>query len=93
MAFLKRVIWVLSVYTFSNGEATIHRGGILFPRESETRQVLSLDGLWNFVTPGINYSSSPYAGFEQHWYKKDLKAVSPEGSGSKLIAELVINYQ
>ncbi|KAG5893260.1 hypothetical protein JTB14_002666 [Gonioctena quinquepunctata] len=52
--------------------ADIHKGGILYPRESETRQVVSLNGLWNFVIPNI---SDPFIGFEQHWYKKDLKEV------------------
>ncbi|KAJ8922926.1 hypothetical protein NQ315_001469 [Exocentrus adspersus] len=50
--------------------ADIHRGGILYPRESETRQVVSLDGIWNFVVPN---TSNPFIGFDFHWYKKDLK--------------------
>lgn len=53
--------------------ADIHRGGILYPRESETRQVVSLDGLWNFALPN---TSNPFLGFEHHWYKKDLREVS-----------------
>jgi hypothetical protein len=49
-----------------------HRGGILYPRESESRQVVSLDGLWNFVVPAAN---NPLQGFDEHWYKKYLKEV------------------
>lgn len=52
--------------------AEIHKGGILYPRESETRQVVSLDGLWNFVVPN---TSNPFIGFEYYWYKKNLKEV------------------
>nr|CAH7731210.1 unnamed protein product [Callosobruchus chinensis] len=52
--------------------SSIHRGGILFPRASETRQVVSLDGIWNFAVPDTN---NPLMGFQQHWYKKDLLEV------------------
>lgn len=58
-------------------KAVIHRGGILFPRESETRQVTSLDGIWSFVAPTVNTSiKNPFIGFDQHWYKRELKDVS-----------------
>ncbi|XP_060522548.1 beta-glucuronidase [Cylas formicarius] len=59
--------------TVELSKAEIHRGGILFPRESETRQVVSLDGLWNFIVPN---TTNPFVGFEQHWYKKDLRDTS-----------------
>ncbi|KAL3284925.1 hypothetical protein HHI36_019057 [Cryptolaemus montrouzieri] len=41
--------------------------GILYPQESETRQKLSLDGLWNFVQAN---ESRPFDGFTEYWYKK-----------------------
>lgn len=47
-----------------------HNGGILYPRSSETRQIVSLDGLWSFVVPKPN---NPLQGFDEHWYKKKLK--------------------
>lgn len=53
-------------------KADIHKGGILYPRESETRQVVSLNGIWNFVVPN---NTSPFVGFEYYWYKKSLKEV------------------
>lgn len=56
-------------------KAVIHRGGILFPRESETRQVTSLDGIWSFVAPNTSVKN-PFIGFDQHWYKRELKDVS-----------------
>ncbi|KAI5719831.1 hypothetical protein M8J76_015583 [Diaphorina citri] len=44
-------------------------GGILYPRESESREVRSLDGIWNFrVSKG-----DPLVGFRERWYHKDLK--------------------
>lgn len=58
-------------------KAAIHQGGILYPRESETRQVTSLDGIWNFVAPTVNTTvKNPFIGFDQHWYKRELKDVS-----------------
>uniref|UniRef100_A0A8D8YBZ1 Beta-glucuronidase n=1 Tax=Cacopsylla melanoneura TaxID=428564 RepID=A0A8D8YBZ1_9HEMI len=44
-------------------------GGILYPRESESREVKSLDGVWNFRVS----KSDPLAGFRERWYHKDLK--------------------
>lgn len=52
---------------------SVSSGGILFPQDSETRQTMSLDGLWNFVLAPIN---DPLIGFRDFWYKKDLTKVS-----------------
>lgn len=47
------------------------RGGALYPRESETREVKSLDGIWNFrLSP-----QDPEFGFKNFWYKSDLDKV------------------
>ncbi|CAG9833022.1 unnamed protein product [Diabrotica balteata] len=54
------------------GSSEIHRGGILYPRNTETRQVISLDGLWNFIVPNV---TNPFVGFENHWYRRSLKEV------------------
>lgn len=51
---------------------TVAPGGILFPQDSETRQVMSLDGLWNFVLAPVN---DPLVGFRDFWFKKDLVKV------------------
>lgn len=48
-------------------------GGMLFPQDSETRQVTSLDGLWNFVVAPVN---DPLVGFRDFWFKKDLQKVN-----------------
>ena len=44
--------------------------GMLHPRESETRQLKSLDGMWDFRA---DISSS---GFEEMWYSMPLAQVS-----------------
>lgn len=54
-------------------KSTIHNGGILYPKASETRQVVSLDGLWNFK---VSDADNPLQGFDEHWYKRNLKDVS-----------------
>lgn len=45
----------------------------LFPRESESREVKYLDGLWNFRADN---SSSRDTGFTNSWYKQPLSSVS-----------------
>ncbi|CAG7830199.1 unnamed protein product [Allacma fusca] len=45
-------------------------GGILYPQDSESREVKSLDGIWNFrVAP----RHQPELGFQQAWYSQPLK--------------------
>ena len=46
--------------------------GLLYPRESESRDVKLLDGLWNFRA---DYSPNRRAGFEEQWYKSPLSQV------------------
>lgn len=43
---------------------------LLYPRESETRDVQSLNGFWNFRISNISK-----IGYDQAWYKKDLSQV------------------
>lgn len=45
--------------------------GILYPRESESREVKSLDGMWNFRLS----LPDPLIGFKERWYMKDLSKV------------------
>ena len=46
--------------------------GLLYPRESESRDVRLLDGLWNFRA---DYSPDREAGFVEKWYSKPLSEV------------------
>ncbi|KAF5308075.1 hypothetical protein FQR65_LT06450 [Abscondita terminalis] len=41
----------------------------LYPKESETREVMRLDGLWNFV---VAPPDDPFVGTKNEWFQKDL---------------------
>jgi len=43
--------------------------GMLFPRDSESREVKDLSGFWNFRA---DMSANRNAGFEQSWFAKPL---------------------
>lgn len=47
--------------------------GMLFPRESETREIKLLDGMWNFKAErNIDF------GIEERWYSRPLEEVSAQ---------------
>lgn len=46
--------------------------GLLYPHESETREVKSLDGMWNFVKSN---ETAPTEGIRNKWYLDDLSKV------------------
>ncbi|XP_068913964.1 beta-glucuronidase-like [Tenebrio molitor] len=46
--------------------------GILYPRVSETREQISLDGLWNFA---LTDPTNTTKGHDDAWYLRDLRAV------------------
>ncbi|CAG2053610.1 unnamed protein product [Timema podura] len=46
------------------------QGGILYPQESESRDVQSLDGIWNFR---ISSQGDPEQGFDEEWYIHELR--------------------
>lgn len=50
--------------------AEVAPGGMLYPRESETREVRCLDGIWNFRL------SDSLQGYTEHWQAQDLSKVS-----------------
>lgn len=53
------------------------QGGMLFPRESPSREVKALDGLWRFRA---DFSENRLQGFEQQWYRQPLREVrAPRG--------------
>uniref|UniRef100_A0A3Q4HS55 Glucuronidase, beta n=1 Tax=Neolamprologus brichardi TaxID=32507 RepID=A0A3Q4HS55_NEOBR len=58
-----RVLWLLSVF----GTVLPLDGGMLFPRESTSREVKELNGLWDFRADG---SPNRNEGFEKAWYKR-----------------------
>ncbi|XP_071116062.1 beta-glucuronidase-like [Haliotis cracherodii] len=48
--------------------------GMLYPRESESRNMKNLDGMWNFRADA---SPSRNQGFDQQWYKSPLSQTGP----------------
>lgn len=55
-----------------SGEKT-QTDGLLYPRESETREIKSLDGIWNFIKSN---ESAPTEGIRDKWYLDDLSKVN-----------------
>ena len=49
-----------------------HGGGMLYPYESESRQIQLLDGMWNFRA---DTSACRCEGLQQQWYLKPLSEV------------------
>lgn len=52
---------------------TASHGGILYPRASESRELLTLDGMWRFTTTN---RSNQNQGFEERWFSKSLHEVA-----------------
>ncbi|EDV98514.1 beta-glucuronidase [Drosophila grimshawi] len=59
-------------YSYSNIKppATV---GLLYPRESETREVRSLDGMWLLLRSN---ASDPLQGIREKWYNQSLRATN-----------------
>jgi len=55
------------------GSANAKLPGMLFPRDSESREVKDLSGFWNFRA---DMSKNRNAGFEQSWFAKPLWQVT-----------------
>ncbi|XP_052024762.1 beta-glucuronidase [Apodemus sylvaticus] len=50
------------------------KGGMLFPKESPSREVKALDGLWHFRA---DLSNNRLQGFEEQWYRQPLRESGP----------------
>ena len=48
-------------------------GGMLYPRESESRQIQELNGMWKFRA---DMSPNRNAGMTENWFKQKLSQVS-----------------
>lgn len=53
------------------------QGGMLYPRESASRERKELDGLWSFRA---DFSDNRNQGFEQQWYRTPLREVRAPGA-------------
>ncbi|XP_047463786.1 beta-glucuronidase [Mugil cephalus] len=67
---LLRVLWLFAVLE----AASPLDGGMLFPRESPSREVKELNGLWSFRA---DKSPNRNQGFERSWYKSRLAETGP----------------
>jgi len=67
MNFLKLSILIALTYNVCDANLS------LYPRESETREVKKLDGVWNFRT--ISISEDQNIGFTQKWFSQPLQLV------------------
>ncbi|XP_053411022.1 beta-glucuronidase isoform X1 [Nycticebus coucang] len=56
------------------GCALALQGGMLYPRESPSRERKDLDGLWSFRA---DFSDNRHQGFEQQWYRRPLRESGP----------------
>ena len=54
------------------------QGGMLYPRESRSRERKELDGLWSFRA---DFSDNRRQGFEQQWYRAPLREVRARETG------------
>ena len=64
-------VFLASIFiAFANSEVSTWGG--LYPRESESREVKSLDGMWNFRLSPLH---EPNLGFQKKWYSQELAKV------------------
>ncbi|XP_021109980.1 beta-glucuronidase isoform X2 [Heterocephalus glaber] len=52
------------------GCALALQGGMLYPRESPSRERKELDGLWSFRA---DFSAARHQGFDEQWYRRPLR--------------------
>nr|KAF6366282.1 glucuronidase beta [Pipistrellus kuhlii] len=65
-------LWALGPLLW--GCALALRGGMLYPRESPSRERKELGGLWKFRA---DFSENRRQGFEQQWYRAPLRESGP----------------
>ena len=65
------LISYLSVILLTHVHIISVQSGILYPRDSESREVKSLDGIWSFRLDGAN-GENHEQGFEEKWYEQPL---------------------
>lgn len=61
---------VFSAMILNSHDSITH--GLLYPRESETREVKSLDGMWNFFKSDTN---NPTQGIREKWFNESLSQI------------------
>lgn len=66
------IICLIYITAIGSTQGLTPADGMLYPRQSETREILSLDGIWNFISSPNN---DLLVGFREKWYKTQLKKV------------------
>lgn len=69
IGYLTNIVFSVMVLTTAAAKQT---EGLLYPFESETRDVRTLDGKWNFLKSS---QSDPTEGIKQRWFAKSLQDV------------------
>lgn len=64
------LIFIVAFYDPSYGQQ--QKTGILFPRDSESRQTKSLDGIWNFRAEP---KGAVDLGLREEWFRQPLEKV------------------
>ncbi|KAM4794632.1 beta-glucuronidase [Rhinophrynus dorsalis] len=64
--------WVLVLFSVSLSQAL--DGGMLYPRETPTRELKELNGIWSFRA---DKSPQRDEGFQEKWYKRPLRETGP----------------
>jgi hypothetical protein len=67
------VQWLSAALVTKLMASLVAGGGMLYPRESESRIIHSLDGIWAFRLANESDSS---VGHREGWYKQELRKVS-----------------
>ena len=67
---LEKLLWLLLSVSYLHA---VKSNGMLYPRDSESRESKLLDGIWHFR---VDNSTNRNQGFEEKWWTKSLFEVS-----------------
>lgn len=68
------MLWLCITALFAS-HGVIIQAGILYPRASESREVLTLDGIWKFT---VANKSEQDKGFTEKWFSRPLEKVNTD---------------
>ncbi|XP_030078237.1 beta-glucuronidase isoform X2 [Microcaecilia unicolor] len=71
---LVHVLWALSCLLLCCAPTQAVQGGMLYPRETPTRERKELNGIWSFRADA---SACRNEGFQKQWYKRPLRETGP----------------
>ena len=71
MALFASILFITAVTRITTSTSTAV--GVLYPRATESREVLCLDGNWTLRIADVR---NPNEGFTEHWFSKSLHEVN-----------------